>query len=108
MRKRRRSKALSDSSSSAAASSEDGRDINTCPSLIVAPASIIENWCEELSKWGHFLMEKATSSTMEHLAAVAKERKVELVLCSYDTMRTFSDALSEIEWEIIVWDEGHR
>lgn len=53
-------------------------------------------------------MEKATSSTMEHLAAVAKERKVELVLCSYDTMRTFSDALSEIEWEIIVWDEGHR
>ena len=79
----------------------------TKPSLIVCPASVIDNWKQELDKWGFFLFESIESSEIKETMARASCRRLEIVLCSYDKMKIYSGELAAVEWEVIVWDEGH-
>lgn len=79
----------------------------TKPSLIVCPASVIDNWKKELDKWGFFLYQSIESSEFSETMARAAGRRLDIVLSSYDKMKTYCDELALIEWEIVVWDEGH-
>ena len=79
----------------------------TKPSLIVCPASVIDNWKQELDKWGFFLYQSIESTDVRETIARALVRRLEVIICSYDKMKIYCGELAEVEWEVVVFDEGH-
>ena len=79
----------------------------TKPSLIVCPASVIDNWKQEMDKWGFFLCQSIESTDVRETIARALGRRLEVIICSYDKMKIYSGELAEVEWEVVVYDEGH-
>jgi SNF2 family DNA or RNA helicase len=82
----------------------------TC--LIACPASVQENWYNELSKWGHFsistiLKSDYTAKDEDNPIAMAKEGRVEIVITSYDRLASNMESLSKIPWTVVVMDEAH-
>lgn len=77
------------------------------PSLIVAPASVVDNWEEEIRKWGHFSLLKAIRKSDDVISDIGPNG-VEVVLMSYDYMKCTIDQLERIDWKFVVFDEGHK
>ena len=87
------------------------------PSLIVVPATVIGNWIEEISQWGHFSVlssskqQKGNTFTITKSANIGKEVEdflVEVLVVSYEFMRETIDQLKCIRWNMIIFDEGHK
>ena len=81
-------------------------------SLIVAPASLLEQWCREIRKWAPevraIIVRGAASERSWRWAAEA-----EVFLASYDTLRSEfdSDPRSEVwrrTWGVVIADEAQR
>ena len=77
------------------------------PCLIIAPASLVANWHQELKRWGFFLVATLNdrSSSITAIDA-ANEGRIEILLGSYHKMEMYSDELAKVAWSVIVWDEG--
>lgn len=85
------------------------------PALIVCPTTVLQNWKEELNRWGYFLWDgvdgSSKSANMQSSDTVllkAKRRQIDVVLISYDQIKKFVDELSAITWCVVVYDEGHK
>ena len=98
--------------SSDAEFNERGRRVDGYPSpcLIVVPASVVSNWGNELSTWGHFL-HHCCSSTIEVEKALKKIHAghLEVLVIGYSQLTIEKNrlALSQITWEVILFDEAH-
>ncbi|TAQ91034.1 hypothetical protein B7494_g645 [Chlorociboria aeruginascens] len=90
------------------------------PHLIIAPLSTLSNWIEEFQKWtpdvpvllyhGNPGQRKELRRTrmMNHLKLNRPDEKFPVVCTSPEILlRDYSD-LSNIKWEFIIIDEGHR
>ncbi len=79
------------------------------PSLVVAPLSLLENWCMEARKFfpnnfGRILkytppLRRTNASALEHY---------DIVLLSYETLRTRQLVLGKVRWRLMVLDESHQ
>ena len=59
------------------------------PSLIVAPASVLDQWMDQLGKWGHFSVMRAGEHVKksDDIAVEMKTRRVEILVMSYEFMK---------------------
>lgn len=93
------------------------------PTLIICPASIVEQWMKELNKWGCFsvFILKGNEEEKRDILYTAKDNELEILIGSYAAIRTaeylyyniylfcflYSNIIYNIDWEMIIMDEFH-
>ncbi|KYR01271.1 SNF2-related domain-containing protein [Tieghemostelium lacteum] len=81
--------------------------------VIVAPTSLVGNWCKELKKWlGDGIIPVAIGSSTKLGRAKLSELqfgKADVLVISYDQLRIYCDEICKIPTiGLVVCDEGHR
>lgn len=90
------------------------------PHLIVAPLSTLSNWLDEFHQWVPSIpvvmyhgtpqqrSEIFKTKIMRHMNGGRPTEKFPVVCTSYEMVLKDRAALSKINWEFIIIDEGHR
>ena len=77
------------------------------PALVVCPASLVENWAREASRFVPSL-----SVVKHHGPGRAKEpvdlEREAIVVTSYGTLRQDADMLSTMDWSVVIGDEAQH
>ncbi|KAM6160911.1 DNA excision repair protein ERCC-6-like 2 [Erethizon dorsatum] len=76
--------------------------------LIVAPLSVLYNWKDELDTWGYFRVTVLHGNKKDNELIRVRQRKSEIALTTYETLRLCLDELNSLEWSAIIVDEAHR
>ena len=81
---------------------------NLSPTLVVAPLSVLQNWEAEADRFfaGKFRRRERLHSGMRVTAG--NLRKADVVLASYESVRTQQLELGRVRWRLMVCDESHR
>uniref|UniRef100_A0A8C2N4U3 DNA excision repair protein ERCC-6-like 2 n=1 Tax=Cricetulus griseus TaxID=10029 RepID=A0A8C2N4U3_CRIGR len=76
--------------------------------LVVAPLSVLYNWKDELDTWGYFRVTVLHGSKKDIGLLRLKQRKCEIALTTYETLRLCLEELNSLEWSAVIVDEAHR
>lgn len=76
--------------------------------LIVAPLSVLYNWKDELDTWGYFRVTVLHGNKKDNELLRIRQRKCEIALTTYETLRLCLDELNSLEWSAVIVDEAHR
>ncbi|XP_075825490.1 DNA excision repair protein ERCC-6-like 2 isoform X2 [Microtus pennsylvanicus] len=76
--------------------------------LIVAPLSVLYNWKDELDTWGYFRVIVLHGNKKDNGLIRLKQRKCEIALTTYETLRLCLEELNSLEWSAVIVDEAHR
>ncbi|XP_074186357.1 DNA excision repair protein ERCC-6-like 2 isoform X2 [Rhinolophus sinicus] len=76
--------------------------------LIVAPLSVLYNWKDELDTWGYFRVTILHGNKKDNELIRVKQRKCEIALTTYETLRLCLEELNSLEWSAVIVDEAHR
>lgn len=79
------------------------------PILIVMPASLLQNWEQELHVWMSCktIILRGKPSDRDALIDQIARGEYEVVICSYDILKMYLSRLHKIPWEVVVLDEMH-
>ena len=78
------------------------------PALVIAPASVISNWEQELMRFAPALSIKVLNRTISERSPIIKEAApFDVVLLSYGLLITECENLNQKEWNTLVLDEAH-
>ncbi|TDH72648.1 hypothetical protein CCR75_008278 [Bremia lactucae] len=79
------------------------------PILIVMPASLLQNWEQELHTWicCTTINLRGKSSERDDMIDQIARGEYEIVICSYDILKLYSNRLHKIDWEVVILDEMH-
>ena len=77
------------------------------PCLVVAPASVVLGWRDQsLTLAPGLRVEILSGRNRGELIALAKDHEVDLLVCSFATLRLHAGELSEIGWRLFIVDEA--
>ena len=76
--------------------------------LIVCPGSLMENWNNELTRWGWWHIEKFHANGKVEALQTIKSGMAEVLITTYSTYRNCKDELNLIPWDCVVADECHQ
>lgn len=76
--------------------------------LIVCPGSLIQNWKNELERWGWWHIGKYHQTGREDALQTAASGRLEVLITTYSTYRTHKDELNAVAWDCVVADECHQ
>jgi len=78
--------------------------------LIICPGSLIDNWKNELARWGFWHVDKfhGLASERESVLQTATSGRLEVVITTYHTYRNHKKSLNFIKWDCVVADECHQ
>jgi SNF2 family DNA or RNA helicase len=87
--------------------------ISTKPVLIICPKSLIDNWKNEINRWGYFSLTVLSSSLKDdeisNLIDNANQNKFEILLISYSQINKYYLYLKKVTvYSLIIYDEGHK
>ena len=77
--------------------------------LIICPGTLMENWQDELKRWGwwHSDVYHGSSAAKEATLSAAQSGMLEVMLTTYNTYRLNKDAINMVQWDCVVADECH-
>jgi SNF2 family DNA or RNA helicase len=75
--------------------------------LIVCPGSLIQNWRNELHRWGWWHVDIYHGPGKEDVLQTAKAGRLEIMITTYVTYKNMREAVNEVEWDCVVADECH-
>ncbi|ROT41354.1 hypothetical protein SODALDRAFT_331075 [Sodiomyces alkalinus F11] len=75
--------------------------------LIVCPGSLLENWKNELHRWGWWHVDVYHGSGKEDVLGAARAGMVEIMITTYQTYKMQQDAVNTVKWDVVVADECH-
>jgi SNF2 family DNA or RNA helicase len=75
--------------------------------LIVCPGSLIENWRQELQRWGWWLVDAFHGDHKDQVLKAAKSGRLEVMITTYQTYKMHKSEINLIEWDCVVADECH-
>ncbi|GAB1315063.1 Switch 2 [Madurella fahalii] len=75
--------------------------------LIVCPGSLIQNWRNELNRWGWWHVDTYHGPGKEDVLQAAKAGRLEIMITTYVTYKKMREAVNEVEWDCVVADECH-
>eukprot|EP01104_Vermistella_antarctica_P019859 TRINITY_DN807_c0_g1_i1.p1 TRINITY_DN807_c0_g1~~TRINITY_DN807_c0_g1_i1.p1 ORF type:complete len:1492 (-),score=489.09 TRINITY_DN807_c0_g1_i1:45-4520(-) len=85
---------------------------NSGPYLVIVPLSTLPNWINEFEKWAPAVNIVAYKGVPKQRKEIFKNRvshgKLNCLLTTYDFVIRDKSALSKLEWNYIIIDEGHR
>ena len=76
-------------------------------SLVVAPASVVPNWRNEIRKFAPSLNVLILNSADDRAAMIKKAKQGDIVLATYAMLNINEAELIEQEWNVICLDEAH-
>lgn len=76
--------------------------------LVVCPGSLIENWKQELNRWGWWYVDAFHGDSKEVILSAAMSGRLEIVITTYQTYKMYRSKLNLIEWDCVVADECHQ
>ncbi|ORY06904.1 SNF2 family N-terminal domain-domain-containing protein [Clohesyomyces aquaticus] len=78
--------------------------------LIVCPGTLMQNWEDELEKWGWWDVHKYHGNTREKKAVLDAARKgmVEIMITTYTTYRMNESQINTVDWDCVIADECHQ
>lgn len=75
--------------------------------LIVCPGSLLENWKQELTRWGWWNIEVYHGNAKDDVLQTAKSGFLEIMLTTYQTYTRHQERVNTVEWDAVVADECH-
>ncbi|KAA6401408.1 MAG: putative DNA repair and recombination protein RAD54 [Streblomastix strix] len=84
--------------------------------IVVCPLSLIQSWKVEFKKWlgiyrvhvAYISSEATTSKTIQDINAFIEGSTLDVLIISYETLRSNIDKLTKCNIGLLVCDEGHR
>ncbi|KAI9983827.1 hypothetical protein PInf_007902 [Phytophthora infestans] len=79
------------------------------PIFIVMPASLLQNWEQELHTWMSCttIILRGKPSDRDAMIDQIARGEYEIVICSYDILKMYLSRLHKIPWEAVILDEMH-
>ncbi|MDD5862081.1 MAG: DEAD/DEAH box helicase [Prevotella sp.] len=77
------------------------------PSLIVAPASVVPNWRNELAKFAPTLLVSILNDSLDRKATIERAKAGDVVLSTYAMLNIEQESLTAKEWNVVCLDEAH-
>ena len=79
------------------------------PILVVLPASLLDQWKSEFDIWGSFDVKIGrTKSLIVQYLDMAKFGFIEILIMSYEQVRSHIEGIQQIQWSLVIFDEAHR
>ncbi|AEO56960.1 hypothetical protein MYCTH_2302542 [Thermothelomyces thermophilus ATCC 42464] len=75
--------------------------------MIVCPGSLMQNWRNELNRWGYWHVDTYHGPGKEDVLQAAKAGRIEIMITTYVTYKKMREAVNEVEWDCVVADECH-
>ena len=76
--------------------------------LVVCPGTLIENWKDELIRWGWWHVDVYHGSSKEAALETAAKGRLEIMITTYTTYRANKSAINMVEWDCVIADECHQ
>ena len=76
--------------------------------LIICPGTLMENWMEELRRWGWWHCDKFHhTGDRDGVIEAAQAGFLEIVITTYTTYKNHEDQINEVAWDCVIADEFH-
>ncbi|XXH03961.1 hypothetical protein Hte_010369 [Hypoxylon texense] len=75
--------------------------------LIICPGSLIQNWKNELDRWGWWETDLYHGAGKDDVLGAARAGRLEIVITTYTTYKNNRDQVNRIPWDVVVADECH-
>ncbi|PVI02162.1 hypothetical protein DM02DRAFT_560210 [Periconia macrospinosa] len=78
--------------------------------LLVCPGTLMQNWEDELCKWGWWHVSRFHGQPADRAAVLssAKKGSLEIMITTYDTYRNNEGTINTINWDCVIADECHQ
>lgn len=79
--------------------------------LIVCPGTLMQNWEDELEKWGWWEVYRyhgASAADRRGVLGAAAKGMLEIMITTYTTYRNNESEINTIDWDCVVADECHQ
>ena len=76
--------------------------------LVVCPGTLIENWKQELNRWGWWHVDVYHGNSKEAALEAAAKGRLEIMITTYTTYRANKSAINMVEWDCVIADECHQ
>ncbi|WYZ41310.1 hypothetical protein EsH8_V_000205 [Colletotrichum jinshuiense] len=76
--------------------------------LIICPGSIIENWKNELNRWGWWKVDVFHGAGKEDVLSTARAGRTEIMITTYTTYKNHKSLVNTVKWDAVVADECHH
>ncbi|RAR02640.1 DNA repair and recombination protein RAD26 [Stemphylium lycopersici] len=79
--------------------------------LIICPGTLMQNWEDELSKWGWWEVYRYHGSSVADRKGVlgaASKGMLEIMITTYTTYRNHESEINTIDWDCVIADECHQ
>ncbi|KAJ0296578.1 hypothetical protein COL5a_003007 [Colletotrichum fioriniae] len=76
--------------------------------LIICPGSIIENWKNELNRWGWWKVDVFHGAGKEDVLSAARAGRIEIMITTYSTYKNHKSLVNTVKWDAVVADECHQ
>lgn len=79
--------------------------------LIVCPGTLMQNWEDELSKWGWWEVYRYHGTSLadrKGVLSAAAKGMLEIMITTYTTYRNHESEINTIDWDCVIADECHQ
>lgn len=76
--------------------------------LIICPGSLIENWKNELNRWGWWKIALYHGPGKQDALKSAENSTLEVMITTYETYRKDQEKINLIPWDAVIADECHK
>ncbi|CAK7234765.1 hypothetical protein SCUCBS95973_009045 [Sporothrix curviconia] len=75
--------------------------------LVVCPGSLIQNWRNELQRWGWWHVDLYHGAGKDDVLQSARAGRLEIMVTTYTTYKNHRDRINAVPWDAVVADECH-
>lgn len=75
--------------------------------LIVCPGSLIQNWKNELNRWGWWHVDVFHGPGKEDVLQAARAGRIEVMVTTYTTYKNNQRSVNSVPWDVVIADECH-
>ncbi|KAI1177162.1 P-loop containing nucleoside triphosphate hydrolase protein [Nemania sp. FL0916] len=75
--------------------------------LIVCPGSLIQNWKNELERWGWWVIDLFHGPNRDDVLETARSGRLEVMITTYATYKNSADDINMVSWDVVIADECH-
>ncbi|KAL7623181.1 hypothetical protein AAE478_006862 [Parahypoxylon ruwenzoriense] len=75
--------------------------------LIICPGSLIQNWMNELDRWGWWEADLYHGANKDDVLDTARAGRLEIMITTYTTYKNSCDKVNRVPWDVVVADECH-